>query len=272
MLWLVDNQIVPEEEARISPNDIGILRGMSAFEYLRTYGREYFHLEDHLDRLEQSCALLEMDIPVSRQQVRDIVDKLNVAYNGDNAGIQLIVTGGFSSNYFLYEGHSRIFGTIGKCPVPPRPTAICETVFFTRSMPLAKSANYVLGVKEMGRRKVDEVLYCDADGGIYEGVRSNFFAVKDGVLITTPGGVLEGVTRKVVLDLYKGPIEFRVPRLSEGFDEAFITSTTKEVLPVVKIDKKPVGTGLVGSITQEIQQLFLKKVGALESISEPILS
>lgn len=271
MLWFIDNEIVSQEEARISPNDIGILRGMSAFEYIRTYNRNLFCLEDHIDRLEQSCALLDMDLPVSKDEVRSIVHRLNDAFGEENAGIQLVVTGGFSSDQFRYEGLSRIFGIIRPCPPITSSGFICETVQFNRGLALAKTANYVVGIKEMGRRKVDEVLYRDADGGIFEGVRSNFFAVKNGVLITAPGGILEGVTRKVVLDLYQGKVELRLPNLNEGFDEAFITSTTKEVMPVLKIDGELVGNGLVGSFTKSIQQLFLKKVGALKSTPEAVL-
>lgn len=208
-----------------------------------------------------------------------MVHRLNNAFDSDDCGIKFIITGGPSKNQFSYEGKPRVLLTINRCPVYPakiyQSGAIAESVVYERYLPTAKTCDYMLGVLEMGRRQVDEVLYITPSGSILEGSRSNFFAVKAGTLFTSETGVLGGVTRKFVLELAHEldiPVKFEAPCVENDFDEAFITSTIKEIMPIVKIDNKPVGNGLVGGLTKRLRQLFLKKVEALKSTPEAILS
>lgn len=279
MLWMIDDQILPESEARISPNDLGMLRGLSAFEYMRTYDYTVFHLDDHIQRLFNTCQLIDIILPFTKEELAQKIMRLNEAFNAPNCGIKCIVTGGASKDQFAYEGCPRLLIVINHLQSPPltlyQNGAIAETVMYERFLPTAKTGNYMFGVLEMGRRQVDEVLYMTSKKEILEGTRSNFFAIKKDVLYTAQEEVLGGVTRKVVLELANElniPIEFSPPIFDNNFDEAFITSTIKEIMPVVKIDNKPIGNGLVGGLTKRLRQLFSKKVEALKSPPEAILS
>jgi branched-chain amino acid aminotransferase len=181
--------------------------------------------------------------------------------------IRLIVTGGASSGFMLPDGEPSLL----MIPAPVRAVppehynegASLITVDLPRFMPAVKSINYVpaiLGQKQARAAGAVEALYCTADGVISECTTSNFFVVQAGRLITPNQDVLAGITRSVALELAAdlGEVVLRPILRSElaGVDEAFITSTTKEIMPIVRVDDIQIGSGRPGAYTQRLAEMF----------------
>ena len=135
------------------------------------------------------------------------------------------------------------------------------TYLHERPFPLCKSSNYVAAILASRLAKKEgalEPLFVSPQGKVLETARSNIFFVKNGEVITPKEGVLKGITREVVMKLY--PVTEREVDLYETWDEVFITSSNKEVMPVVQIDQRVIGKGKVGNITKKISLLFSETV------------
>ena len=154
-------------------------------------------------------------------------------------------------------------------PIPPNSTAIYQdgvkliTTRLQREFPTIKSTNYIgaiMAMREATAAGAVEALYVDQNDEISECTRSNFFIVKDGRLLTAGHNLLLGITRKVILEYSPEIIPTEVTTiqlqdLSEAA-EAFISSSTKEIIPVVKIDEQTIGDGRVGAVTQALMARF----------------
>jgi branched-chain amino acid aminotransferase len=149
-------------------------------------------------------------------------------------------------------------------PLPSRlydEGAACVTVPLRRGNPHAKDTQFIATASAAYGRLpagVEEGLMLAEDGSVLEGLSSNFFAVKGGRLWTEEVLVLQGVTRSLVLEVATAvlPVELSSSRLEDGVEECFITSVSREVLPVVAIDGRPIGSGRPGPITREIARRF----------------
>lgn len=270
-LWYVGGQWVHPHEAVISINDVAVLRGYSAFEALRTYNRRPFHLDKHLTRLYRSAELIELEIPWSRESLAAIIREVIERNTYKHAAIRILVTGGESEDSILPTRNPTLAVLI---------TALGErdmerfaqgyrliTTRLQRTEPDAKTTNYLVAIralKEAARRNASDALYVDEQGHVLEATRSNFFIFRGDTLITPGAGVLKGITRNVVLDLAmeRFPIEERPILLDELAlaDEAFITSSSKEIMPVVQIDELKIGKGLPGRRTYELEQRFIEMI------------
>jgi branched-chain amino acid aminotransferase len=270
-LWYVDGRWLHPNEATVSLNDVAVLRGYSAFEALRTYDRRPFHLHDHVERLYHSAALIELHLPYARKFIDDLVYEAIERNPYRHAAIRLLVTGGESEDGVLPAGKPVLAVMI--TPLGARDMERFAkgvkliTSYLQRSMPEAKTSNYVAAIralKEAARRDASDALFVNEHDHVLEGTRSNFFVFHGDTLVTPGVGVLLGVTRKVVLDLAEGrfPIEERPILLSElpEVDEAFITSSSKEITPVVRIDDVVIGDGKPGPRTYELEQRFIAMV------------
>ena len=270
-LWYVGGQWVHPDGAVISINDVAVLRGYSAFEALRTYNRRPFHLDKHLTRLYRSAELIELEVPWSRESLAAIIREVIERNTYKHAAIRILVTGGESEDSILPTGRPTLAVLI---------TALGErdmerfaqgyrliTTRLQRTEPDAKTTNYLVAIralKEAARRNASDALYVDEQGHVLEATRSNFFIFRGDTLITPGAGVLKGITRNVVLDLAmeRFPIEERPILLDELAlaDEAFITSSSKEIMPVVQIDELKIGKGLPGRRTYELEQRFIEMI------------
>lgn len=256
------------EEAHLSVKDLGVARGYGVFEYLRTYGGCPFCLWEHLERLEGSVRGSGLDMPMSQEEIAGVI--LEMIGKGDE-GVKITVTAGMSEHSFLGEGNENLIVEVA--PFEPLPRRLYErgvklaTFKYARPFPEVKSLGYMPGAVAMARSPYEdafEMLYVDESGRILEAMRSNFFAISERELITPKDGVLEGITRKLILEMAKGHFDVvcRDVYLEElsTFDEIFITSSIKEILPVVKIDNQQVGNGQVGINTQFLLNSFQKLV------------
>jgi branched-chain amino acid aminotransferase len=270
-LWYVDGRWVHPNEASISINDIGLLRAYSVFESLRTYDRRPFHLNEHLNRLYFSAQQIEMDIPWSREEIATIVREVISRNPYQHVSIRILVTGGVSEDGILPSGKPTLLVLI--TPLPERDTERFAkgykliTTHFQRVSPEAKTTSYVSAVralKEAARQGAEDALFVNEQGQVMEATRSNFFIFKGDTLITPRDEVLIGITRNVVLQLARGrfnveerPILFE--ELAQA-DEAFVTASSKEIVPVVQIDGLVIGNGKPGPRTTELEQRFIEMV------------
>lgn len=268
----LDGKWVREEDLKISAFDLSVLRGFGIFDFLRTYHYQPFRLQEHLNRLFNSAKITGITIPATKSEIEKIVytgiEKNKKVF--DDFNIRLLVTGGVGIDS-VTPGNSSIIIMYGKViDYPPEyyTKGVSVITYPTvRTVPEAKTLNYLMGIMALKKAKkvgAIEAIYVDEEGKIYEGVTSNIFFIKDNILYTSEVGVLEGITRKVVINLAKkigmevvlGDVFLK--DLSQ-FTEIFISASNKEIIPVVKFDTKKIGNGNVGPQTK----LFIKHYRSL---------
>lgn len=270
--YYVNGAFVPADQAGVSFNDTGFVRGYGVFDFLRTYGPIPFRLHDHILRLERSAAAIELPLPWSTGQIEEIVHQ-TLAHNptAQDVSIRIVVTGGYSAGFLMPGNQPSLFVMLADItPNPPETYAQGATlvsVDHERFMPSVKSLNYITAIMALKQAKqagAVEALYRTKDGFLTECTTSNFFVFKDGTLITSDWGVLDGVTRRVALEIAEDvcPIAYRAISYAElgEMDEAFITSTTKEIMPIVRVDDVVIGDGKVGPNTQRLMSIWLEAV------------
>lgn len=266
-IYYIDGKFVPSNEASIPVGDLALLRGYGVFDFLRTYNNTPFFLEEHLNRLRRSADLIDVSFPWSNRELQDIVQE-TLSKNGyPESTIKILVTGGDSTDGLIPNGESRLLVMVSA--LKPLVAAEYEsgvkltTSRIPRLFPGAKSTNYIAGIRAIAAAKkagAVESLYIGRDNQILECVTSNFFGFRGGTLVTPESDILPGITRKVVLDLADKvfTIETREMDLDELklLDESFITSSTREVLPVVRVDELTIGDGKPGKNTRRLMKMF----------------
>jgi len=268
----LNGEWVTKEKLMLPTADITFLRGFGVFDFLRTYDRKPFLLRDHVNRLIASATEMGLSPPApfdTHESVEEVVHegiKRNPAYS--DLYIKLYFTGGEAADAITIGTPSFMcmFLPAGSYPPEDYTKGIkLITMRYERYMPKAKSLNYmaaVVGVNKARKVGAHDALYLTTDGKyILEGTTQNFFAVRKGKVFTAEEGVLDGITRKHVLWLAgREGIEVDVDDLPTAdiprFDEAFITSTTREITPVIRIDQQTIGNGTVGPVTQRLMQAF----------------
>ena len=269
--WYVGGRWVHPHEATLSINDIAVLRGYSVFESMRTYDRRPFHLNQHLQRLYHSAELIELEIPWPSQFIAAIIRETITRNPYKHASIRLLMTGGESEDGITPSGKPILVVMI--TPLGERDMERFArgikliTTRLQREAPEAKTTNYMAAVralKEAANRGAADALFVDGQEHVQEATRSNFFIFLGDTLITPREGVLHGITRNVVLQLAQGrfPIEERPIFLYELplADEAFITSSSKEITPIVQIDDLVIANGRPGPRTTELEQRFIEMI------------
>lgn len=259
----LNESFVPASSASVSVKDLGLQRGYAVFDFVRLIGDSPLFLDDHLDRFYNSAETLRLNVPYQREALKHIVTELIRRNDAPNSGIKLTLTGGNSEdgvtpgypNFFLSQ-HSFSTPTEAKIAKGIR----LMTVNHQRQLPHVKTIDYLMAVYTaplLIDAGADEMLYHN-NGVISESPRSNFFAVFPGELIVTPkANVLHGITRKKVIEMASAQfqIEERALTLDElqHAEEAFITSTSKQILPVHSVDDKIFGST---SFSRKLLQLF----------------
>lgn len=278
-LCYFNGKIISEDKAYISMNDLGLLRGYGAFDFLRTYNGKPFLLKGHLDRLENSVKEIGLKILISKTEIGKIISELLQKNKLSEATIKIVVTGGYSDDGITCDFRSPTIFIITK-EIPRYTPGIYKngikliTYEYQRDYPQVKSTNYGNMMRLQKKKKqmnAFEILYINK-GYIREGATSNLFLFKGDKLITPKNYILAGITRNFVMNLAKGnfKVEEREVKLSEinHVDEAFITSTTREILPVIKIDNIKIGTGKVGKNTKHLMKLFENYVKKSTTVAE----
>lgn len=264
---------MPSEECRIPVSDLAIQRGIGIFDSIRTYSRKAFAMDLHLERLLDSAERCGIEANGIIEKLPEIIREgigHELAPKGDMI-IKPYITGGSinSHGHFPSPDCFVLFEEIHA----PAPEAFIngialEPVYMQRPLPETKSTNYLTGYVPMRGTDSDvfEALYI-TNGEITEATSSSFFICKEGRIITAPvGKVLRGITREIVISLLEEnnfTVEERCPleyELAEA-DEAFISGSVKEILPVVKIGKQVIGKGHPGPVSKHIYKIFLSNIG-----------
>lgn len=277
MIVYVDGQFLPKEQAVVSVFDHGFLYGDGVFEGIRSYGGVVFRLKEHLNRLYESAKTIALTIPISIEEMEEVVLETIRRNELQDSYIRLVV--------------SRGFGDLGldprKCPKPSVVCIAASITLYPQEMyengleviitstrknrpdvlsPRVKSLNYlpnIMAKQELIWAGVPEGITLTVDGYVAEATADNVFITKKGILFTPPKflGLLEGVTRNAVIDLAKQDgIEVREEVFTAhdlyNADEVFLTGTAAEIIPVVKVDGRSIGDGKPGQMCKKLIQAF----------------
>lgn len=268
-MFYLNGKFLPESKACISVYDIGLLRGFAVFDFLRTYNFKPFYLKEHLQRLLNSAKIIGLKHNYTIKKLERIVlETLNKNRHLKEANIRIILTGGVSKDFITPSKPSLI---VMITPIKEIPEKVYKyggkliTKIYARIDPQAKTVIYTDSVRflmEAKKKKAIEVLFISKENKILECTTSNFFAVRRKTVLTPPlNGILKGITREIIIEICKKnniPILERELYYKEikTFDEAFITASNKEILPIVKIDNFRIGKGKVGEITLFLIEKF----------------
>ncbi len=273
----INGELLEKENAKISVYDHGLLYGDGVFEGIRAYRGKVFRGEAHVKRLYDSAKAIGLEIPLSQQEMIDAIYETLEANDLEDAYIRVVITRGT--------------GTLGLDPNKchePRIIIITDTIvlypkdFYQNGLelitvptvrnhhaalsPRIKSLNYlnnILAKIEALQSGVVEAIMLNKDGYVAECTGDNLFIFSGGKLQTPPpdAGILEGITRGVVMDLAREidiPVEERQLTRFDLYvaDECFLTGTAAEIVPVVRIDSRDIGDGEPGKLTQQLRSMF----------------
>jgi branched-chain amino acid aminotransferase len=274
----MNGEVLPKEKAMVNVYDHGLLYGDGVFEGIRFYNGKVFRHHEHIDRLYESARHILLEIPWSPDKMIAEVEKTVKASGMTDGYIRLVITRGV--------------GSLGLDPARcsnPQVIIIVDTIalypekyyeegldIITSSVirahpntisPRVKSLNYlnnILARIEASRAGCQEALMLNHVGEVAECSADNIFLIKNGILRTPPinAGILEGITRNAVIELARAAgIEVQEIPLTRHdvytADEMFLTGTGAEVIAVVKVDGRPIGTGKPGPITKTLRDRFM---------------
>ncbi|MBO6497344.1 MAG: aminotransferase class IV family protein [Roseivirga sp.] len=258
-------EFVEKERIHISVDNVGFLRGYGVFEFFKAHGKQPLFMEDHLDRLFRSAKGMNMAVPLSKQEIAGLVNELLRRNGFAYSSVKILLTGGDSVDGFT-PGEPEII--ILNNPFVDGSDKLYEDgaslmlYKYQRDFPTIKSLYYATTVALQSEWKSKghiDVLYHNGEE-ISEVSRSNVFVFKNGVLKTNEDGVLGGITRMHALRAASNnfKVEIGAISLSELLeaDEVFITSTTKKVLPIIRLDEQLIGDGKPGVQTKKMIEIF----------------
>lgn len=263
----VNGKIIPEKTACLPVRDMGIVRGYAVFDVMRTYGKTPFLAREHFERLERSAAALGLRVPFSEEKFTRIVHELCEKNTCKNAMIRTVITGGETKDSMHFRQRAQsifIITTLLSALAKDvyEKGVVLETLEHKRELPHAKTTNYITAARWHNTPRIKPVF--DAlyvwKGKALEATTSNFFIVKGATIITPKRNVLHGITRNTVIGLAKKTVRMIerdiTARELKTADEAFLTATNKEIVPVVMIDGKKIGSGKPGKRTKALMSAF----------------
>ncbi|MBN2021804.1 MAG: branched-chain-amino-acid transaminase [Pirellulales bacterium] len=273
----INGTLFDKDEARVSVYDHGLLYGDGVFEGIRSYGGEVFRLDEHLDRLWDSAKAIWLTIPMTKADLAQAIRDTLRANGIQDGYIRVVVTRGAGTLGLDPNRCSHPQVIIITDHIALYPDELYEkgleiiTVSTVRNHPAAlsprvKSLNYlnnILAKIEGLQAGCIEALMLNHKGEVAECTGDNIFLIRGGRLSTPPNeaGILEGITRQVVIDLAReAGIDVREVPLTKHdvyiADECFLTGTAAEVVPVVKVDSRAIGPGAPGPITRDLMKRF----------------
>jgi D-alanine transaminase/branched-chain amino acid aminotransferase len=261
---IINGEFILQSEAKLLISDLSVQRGYGIFDFLKTLDYQPVFLDDHLDRFYFSAAEMNFKIEVKKEQLKALIHQLIEKNNLPDSGIRITLTGGYSEDgYSLADPNLLITQAPFKYDENSFKKGIhLITYEHQRQLPHVKTIDYIYAIylqRFIKEHDADEVLY-HHQSEITECPRANFFLVTPNNEVITPAkNILKGITRKKILECSQFNIKEGTIGLRdiENAKEAFITSTTKYVLPVLKIDGNPVGDGNPGKITAKISRLLV---------------
>lgn len=273
----IDGEFYDKENAKISVFDHGLLYGDGVFEGIRFYAGRVFRLQEHVRRLYDSARAIAMKIPMEPKEICEAVLATIRANDLKDGYVRLVVTRGVGDlglNPLLCPRPTLfvIASKIALYPPEKYEHGLAVVTCATRRMshgalsPMVKSLNYlnnVMAKLESAQAGAGEGLMLNEQGYVSECTGDNIFLARNGALTTPPisSGALAGVTREVVFEMASHlGIKISEPQITRydvyTAEECFLTGTAAEVIPVVMLDGRPIGDGLVGPITKSLMARF----------------
>jgi branched-chain amino acid aminotransferase len=272
----VDGQFVPIAKARVPILDWGFLRSDATYDVAHVWRGNFFRLEDHLDRFERSMEHLRLSLPYGRDEIRDILVECVRLSGLRDAYAEIICTRGMPrpGSRDLRECENRFYAFVVPfiwIADPEKQERGLHAVIADRQRiapssvdPTVKNYHWLdlqVGLLEAYEQGGETVILTDANDNVVEGPGFNVFAVNDGAISTPDSGVLEGITRRTVIELsdeHGIPIETRpVPAASlRSADEVFLSSTAGGIIPITKVDGEVVGEGEPGPVTLRLRDAY----------------
>jgi len=247
--WVfLNGDFIEEPKAMLHFTDLSFQRGYGIFDFFRLVEIEPLFLEEHLNRFYLSAQNMYLPVPLSRDKMKDAIHRLIQKNSLSNSGIRMSLTGGYSADGFNPGRPNLILSqhTFSAPSDEQREKGIrLLSHSYQRQLPYVKTIDYLMAIwlqPLKTQNGADDILY-HANGFITECPRSNFFLVTGNNRIVTPAeNILQGITRSKVIELAKEThtVEVRPVHWDEikTAKEAFVTSTTKQLLPVAQIDEK----------------------------------
>ena len=257
----INSEILPIEKAKIFITDLAILRGYGVFDFFRAIEGRPIYMEDHLDRFEYSTKRMNLEIPFSREHIREHILELINLNPHPLLGIKLLCTGGYSEDGYTPTRPNLMMLAKPFKFAPLDKEIKLMTVRHIRELADIKTINYATPISVIPQLKAtgsDDVLY-HYNGQISESSRANIFIVKGDKIITPKANILRGITRMHILDLAKNnfEVEVRAIKLKEVWeaDEAFLSGSTRRVTFVKHIDNHTFHTR---KVTDKINSLLME--------------
>lgn len=290
----VNGRILDQDHAVVSVFDHGFLYGEGIYETLRTYHGEPFLFDRHMRRLRTSASMLALEVPLSNREIdqrfRETIRAAGLGEHGCEAYIRVLVTRGVGDLTYdpLACAGPSIVVIVKEHVNPPRDAyergVKVVLVGILRNHPgsvnpLIKSNNLLnnaLAMQEAFRRGAFEGIMRNYRGELAECTTANIFVVKNGVALTPPidAGLLAGITRELLFEVgAEVGVSIREQHLHDedlfGADEAFLTSTTRELVPIVQVDDRTIGSGKPGAVTAALLAGYRKATERLTSKLQP---
>ncbi len=268
----LNGRFLPIEEARIPVLDRGFIFGDGVYELVPVYSRVAFRADEHLGRLERSLAEVRIRNPYSRAQWREIIDSLIAQQPFEDQGVYFQVTRGVAKRDHAFPAgvEPTVFLMSNPLVNPPRElvengaaavTAVDNRWLRCDIKSISLLGNCLMRQISADAGAVETIMF--RDGKLTEASASNVFVVRGGVILSPPKSnlILPGITYDVVTELAQSaglPLEFREVTEAElrGADEVWVTSSSKEVLAIVMLDGKPVGSGRPGPVFRKMYGLY----------------
>jgi D-alanine transaminase/branched-chain amino acid aminotransferase len=255
---VINDEFIPADQARIAINDLAIQRGYGIFDFFKTVNGIPVFLDQHLERFYRSAERMRLSFDRSPATLKEILFELIKRNGFSDSGVRITLTGGYSVDGYSTSTPNLLITQQPLVLTPGIQTPLRLVSYgHQRQMPEVKTIDYLMAIwlkPFVTDNNADEVLY-HQQGIVSECPRANFFIVTNANIIVTPArNILKGVIRSNILSLSTEGfnIEERDLHLEEIYDarEAFITSTTKNILPIITVDGKKIGDGTVGETTQ----------------------
>lgn len=269
----VEGELSPLRKARIPLLDQGFLHSDLTYDVPSVWDGRFFRLDDHMARLEASCAKLRLKLPLPREQVKQILVEMVAKSGIRDAFVELIVTRGLegvrsagpkeqiNSLYLIVQPYVWVMEPeeqlVGGSAVVARTVRRTPPGAMDPTVKNLQWGDFVRGMFEAGDRGASYPFLTDGDANLTEGSGFNIVLVKDGVLYTPDRGVLHGVTRKSVIDVARANglevrVEYVPVEMAYSCDEIFMCTTAGGIMPITLLDGNPVNSGHLGAITKAI--------------------
>lgn len=270
---LFNGEIKDTSQPVFQVNDLAILRGYGIFDFMPVRQSRPLFYDDYWSRFSNSARISNLDVSFTKEEFEEQIRTLVTKNKFTDGFCRVILTGGYSSNGFAPDNNPNcVVTTLSSFEYDP--TAYTEgikllTLEFVRENPLVKSLNYstvLMKREQLKKEGAEDVLYLDKHQKVSESSRANLFIYSAGGILMTPqSDILPGITRKKLLEVAQ---ETGIPAKIEDFNleevknarAAFLTSTTKNIMPVSRIDDFQINGGIIDPVINKLQKALKEKI------------